>query len=65
MTVKLQVVHISYTSKSSIKAVLFTKKTDYYFFVSDKNRKVYFSKTLEEQNATIKKLKQEGKWFEW
>ena len=65
MAGKLPVGPISNPSESSIKAVLFPQKTDYYFFVSDKNRKVYFSKTLEEQNATIKKLKQEGKWFEW
>ena len=65
MAGKLPVGPISNPSESSIKAVLFPQKTDYYFFVSDKNRKVYFSKTLAEQNETIKKLKQEGKWFEW
>jgi len=65
MAGKLPVGPISNPSESSIKAVLFPPKTDYYYFVSDKNRKVYFSKTMDEQNATINKLKQEGKWFEW
>ena len=65
MAGKLPVGPISNPSEASIKAVLFPQKSDYLYFVSDKNRKVYFSKTYAEQDATIKKLKQEGKWFEW
>ena len=65
MAGKLPVGPVSNPSEASIKAVLFPQKSDYLYFVSDKNRKVYFSKTYAEQDATIKKLKQEGKWFEW
>ena len=65
MAGKLPVGPISNPSEASIKAVLYPQKSNYYFFVSDKNRKVYFSKTQSEQNATIAQLKKEGKWFEW
>lgn len=49
-------------SVSSIKAVLNPKKTDAFYFVSDNTGKIYFSKTLNEQNQTIAKLKREGSW---
>ena len=52
-------------SIESIKAVLNPKKEKYYYFVADKNRKVYFSKTLTEHNNTINKLKKQGLWYEY
>ena len=39
--------------------------TDYYFFVSDVNNKLYFTKTYDEHNAIINKLINEGLWYEW
>lgn len=42
------------SSLSSIKAVLNPASNDYYYFVADvTNGKVYFAKTLEEQNANV------------
>ncbi len=35
----------------------------YFYFVTDKNGKFYFHKTLAEQNKTINKLKQEKNWI--
>ncbi len=47
----------------AINAALNPKAHDYYYFVTDKNGKFYFHKTLQEQNATIKKLKQDKNWI--
>ena len=62
---KIPIGPICSIGETSLKAVLNPTNTDYYYFVSDKNRKIYFSKTYQEQVATINKLKQEGKWFTW
>lgn len=35
----------------------------FYYFVTDKDGKFYFHKTLTEQTATINRLKQENKWI--
>ena len=50
-------------SIEAIEAVLEPKDTNYYFFVADKNKKVYFSRTQNEHNNTIYKLKKEGLWY--
>lgn len=50
-------------SVDSIKAAIEPSDTDYYYFVADKNKKTYFSKTYEEQQEVINKLQQEGLWF--
>ena len=39
--------------------------SDYYYFVADKDKKVFFSKTSAEQSNIIAKLKKEGKWYEY
>ncbi len=52
-------------SIESINAILDSEKTDYYYFVADKNKKIYFSKTLKEHNNTINRLKREGLWYEY
>lgn len=62
---KLPVGPICSPSKSSISAVLNPENTDCYYFVADKNGKVYFSKTYTEHQSTISKLKSEGLWFEY
>ena len=35
----------------------------YYYFVTDKNGKFYYHKSLAEQSATINRLQQEGNWI--
>ncbi len=50
-------------SIDAIKAALSPEGSEYYYFVTDKNGKFYFHKTLAEQNKTINKLKQEKNWI--
>ena len=50
-------------SLSSISASINPEKNDYYYFVADKEKNTYFSKSSEEHNRTISTLKSEGKWF--
>ena len=56
---------ISAPGKKAIEAVVKPIKTKYYYFVSDKNHKLYFTKTVSEHEKTISKLEQEGLWLEW
>lgn len=65
MNGKLPVGPISLPSKESIEAAIYPSKTNYYYFVADKNNKVYFTKTFEEHEKTISKLQDEGLWLEW
>jgi len=62
---KIPIGPICNPSESSIKATLNYKQTNALFFVADKNGKVYFTKTNDEHNKTIQKLKNEGLWFEY
>lgn len=52
-------------SSESIYAVVQPTKHSYYYFVADKNKKVYFSKTSEEHNKTIGEIKRKGDWIQW
>lgn len=52
-------------SMDSIVSVLEPDTSNYYYFVADKNRKVYFSKNINEHNNTINRLKREGLWYEY
>lgn len=54
---------IAAPSTDSLKAVLEYKKTDYLYFVSDKNGKIYATKTNAEHDAKINELKDQGLWF--
>ena len=56
---------IANPSLESILAVLEPESTNYYYFVADKNKKVYFSKNLEEHNNTIYRLKINDLWYEY
>ena len=49
-------------SISSIKAALEPTKNDYYYFVADTNKKVYFTKNANEHDQIIAELKDEGIW---
>jgi len=62
---KLPVGPISNPGEAAIKAVLLPEETDYYFFVSDKNRKLYFTTTYSEHVAMVQKLQNEGLWLNW
>jgi UPF0755 protein len=50
-------------SLSSIKAALNYTNTNYLYFVSDKNGKIYPAKTYDEHNSIIEDLKAKNLWF--
>ena len=62
---RLPVGPICSPSKSSILATLEPENTDCYYFVADKNGKVYFSKTYTEHQETINELKSNDLWYEY
>lgn len=62
---KLPVSPICNSSIEAIEAVIQPANNDYYYFVADKNKKIYFSKTQDEHNKTINKLKKDGLWYEY
>jgi UPF0755 protein len=63
MNGKIPIGPICNPSSSAIEAALNPTSTDAYYFVADKNGKVYFSKTNDEHNKTIQKLKDDGLWY--
>lgn len=65
MAGKLPVGPICIPSSQSIEAVLKPTSHDYFYFVADKNKKTYFSKTYTEHNATINKLKRDNLWYNY
>ena len=65
MNGKLPVGPIANSSEESIKAVLNPDKSDYLYFVVDKNGEIYFSKSNEEHESRITDLKKKGLWYEY
>ena len=65
MAGKLPVGPVSNPSVNSIIASIEPNNTNYLYFVADKNRKVYFTKTYKEHLSKISELKDKGVWFEW
>ena len=63
MSGKIPIGPICNPSKSAIEATLNYVDTDAYYFVADKNGKVYFTRNNSEHNDMINKLKKEGLWF--
>ena len=55
---------ISSVAQTSISAAISPNNNDYLYFVADTSKKVYFSRTGEEQQQVINRLKSEGKWGE-
>ena len=49
----------------SLDSVINPADTDYLFFVSDKNGKLYFTKTYSEHQQMIKDLQNKGMWYEY
>lgn len=62
---KLPVGPISNPSINSIESALNPSKHNYFYFVTDKNGKVYLTEDYETHNKIIDKLKTEGLWLEW
>ncbi|MBQ7140375.1 MAG: endolytic transglycosylase MltG [Bacilli bacterium] len=65
MSGKIPVGPVANPSKEAIEAAIIPAINDYLYFVADKNRKVYFTKTDSEHNAKVKELKNKGLWIEW
>lgn len=63
MAGKLPVGPICGPSSMAIEATLKPSKHDYFYFVADKYKKTYFTKTYSEHTAIINKLKNEGLWY--
>ena len=49
-------------SLSAIEAALNPTENSYYYFVADTDKKVYFTRTANEHEQIIAKLKEQGKW---
>jgi len=54
---------ISNPGSDAIESVLNPSDTDYLYFASDKNMKVYFSRTYAEHAQTVAELKEAGNWY--
>lgn len=63
MNGKIPIGPICNPSKIAIEAALDYTETDAYYFVADKNGKVYFTKNNDEHIKMINKLKKEGLWY--
>lgn len=60
----LPVSPISLPSIESIEAAIEPNNHDYLYFVADKNKKTYFTKTINEHEKLVAKLKSEGMFYE-
>ena len=65
MAGKLPVGPICNASIESIDAAINPTSHKYYYFVADKNKKTYFTKTNSEHLKIIAKLKDEGLWYQY
>ena len=52
-------------SIEAIEAVIDPEDNDYYYFVADINREIYFSRTSTEHNQTISMLRNNNLWYEY
>lgn len=50
-------------SLSSIEASVNKEKSDYLYFVADKNGKIYYTKTLSEHEKKVAEIKEKGDWI--
>lgn len=65
MAGRLPVGPICIPGLDSISASVNPTKHDYYYFVADKNKKTYFSKTDSEHNTLVASLKEQNLWYEY
>ena len=63
MAGKMPVGPICNPGKNGIAASVNPTKSDYYYFVADKNKKIYFTKTIAEHNQKVAEIKQKGDWI--
>lgn len=63
MAGKLPIGPICNPSIDSIKAVLYPEESDYYYFIADKNKKTYFTKSSVEHLAKKNELIEAGLWY--
>jgi UPF0755 protein len=49
--------------KGSISASVNPTKSDYFYFVADKNGKIYYTKTASEHAAKVQEIKDKGDWI--
>lgn len=60
---KMPVGPICNPGKSSIASSVNPTKSDYYYFVADKNGKIYYTKTMADHNKKIAEIKANGDWI--
>lgn len=63
MAGRLPVGPICNPSLSSIDAAINPENSDYLYFVADKNRNVYFTKSVNEHEEKVQELKENGDWI--
>lgn len=63
MAGRLPVGPICNPSLSSIEAAINPEDSDYLYFVADKNRNVYFTKSVNEHEEKVQELKENGDWI--
>ena len=62
---KLPIGPICNPSKDAILATINYKESENLYFVADKNKKIYFTKSYEDHIKIIKELKQNNLWYEY
>ncbi len=60
---KMPIGPICNPGRTSIAASINPTKSNYYYFVADKNKKIYFTKTIQEHNQKIAEIKAAGDWI--
>lgn len=63
MTGKIPVGPICSVSISSIKAAINPDNNNFYYFVADKNGKIYYTKTNQEHEQKVMEIKEAGNWI--
>ena len=63
MAGRLPIGPICNPSLSSIDAAVNPEVSDYLYFVADKNRNVYFTKSVSEHEEKVQELKENGDWI--
>lgn len=63
MAGRLPIGPICNPSISSIDAAINPSDSDYLYFVADKNRNVYFTKSVSEHEKKVQELKEDGDWI--
>lgn len=60
---KMPIGPICNPSASSLEASINPTSSDYLFFVADKNGKIYYTKTMQEHEAKVREIKENGDWI--